>query len=130
MLAAEVHGEALRLKDWKKHCLPRYAHCTLNIKITLSNITQLVRGTGSLVRLGARSPGWEAVATDFLELLVALAGRGHGEVEGAVVGGLAAVVALLRPSALREGSRFHHFHVYSTSGDNQTSHLCIIITLI
>jgi len=68
-------------------------------------LAQLVRGTGSLVRLGVRSPGWEAVATDFLELLVALAGRGHGEVEGAVVGGLAAVVALLRPSALREGSR-------------------------
>jgi len=68
-------------------------------------LAQLVRGTGSLVRLGARSPGWEAVATDYLELLVALAGRGHGEVEGAVVGGLAAVVALLQPTALREGSR-------------------------
>ena len=64
-----------------------------------------MRGVGSLVRLGARSPGWEAVATDYLELLVALAGRGHGEVEGAVVGGLAAVVALLKPTALREGSR-------------------------
>ena len=46
------------------------------------------------------------MATDFLELLVALVGHGHGEVEGAVVGGLAAVVALVRPSALREGSRF------------------------
>jgi len=69
-------------------------------------LAQLVRGTGSLVRLGARSPGWEAVATDYLELLVALAGRrGNGEVEGAVVGGLAAVVALVRPTALREGSR-------------------------
>ena len=66
-----------------------------------------MRGTGSLVRLGARSPCWEAVATDYLELLVALAGgRGSGEVEGAVVGGLAAVVALVRPTALREGSRF------------------------
>ena len=66
-----------------------------------------MRGTGSLVRLGARSPGWEAVATDYLELLVALAGRrGQGEVEAAVVGGLAAVVALVRPTALREGSRF------------------------
>ena len=47
------------------------------------------------------------MAIDYLELLVALAGgRGNGEVEGAVVGGLAAVVALVRPSALREGSRF------------------------
>ena len=64
-----------------------------------------MRGVGSLVRLGARCLGWEAVATDYLELLVALAGRGHGEVEGAVVGGLAAVVALLQPTALREGSR-------------------------
>ena len=72
----------------------------------LFNVSQLVRGVGSLVRLGARSAGWEAVATDYLELLVALAGRGHGEVEGAVVGGLAAVVALLQPTALREGSRF------------------------
>ena len=46
------------------------------------------------------------MATDYLELLVALAGgRGNGEVEGAVVGGLAAVVALVRPAALREGSR-------------------------
>ena len=76
------------------------------VSSTLFNVSQLVRGTGSLVRLGARSPGWEAVATDYLELLVALAGRGHGEVEGAVVGGLAAVVALLQPTALREGSRF------------------------
>ena len=47
------------------------------------------------------------MATDYLELLVALVGcRGNGEVEAAVVGGLAAVVALVRPTALREGSRF------------------------
>ena len=49
------------------------------------------------------------MATDFLELLVALVGHGHGEVEGAVVGGLAAVVAHVRPSALREGSRCRQF---------------------
>ena len=99
--------------------------CKVNTSKYIKN--QLVRGTGSLVRLGARSPGWEAVATDFLELLVALAGRGHGEVEGAVVGGLAAVVALLRPSALREGSRFHYFQMYSTIGAITASHLCIKI---
>ena len=56
--------------------------------------------------MGSRCLGWEAIATDFLELLVALAGRGRGEVEEAIVGGLAAVVALVRPSALRDGSRF------------------------
>ena len=56
--------------------------------------------------MGSRCLGWEAIATDFLELLVALAGRGRGEVEEAIVGGLAAVVALVRPSALRNGSRF------------------------
>ena len=83
---------------------------------SLFKISQLVRGTSSLVRLGSQSPGWEAVATDFLELLVALVGHGHGEVEGAVVGGLAAVVAHVRPSALREGSRCRQFR----TSHNQT----------
>merc|ERR1711952_220424 len=50
-------------------------------------LAQLVRGTGTLVRLGSRCLGWEAIATDFLELLVALASRGRGEVEEAIVVG-------------------------------------------
>ena len=65
-------------------------------------LAQVVRGAGALVRLGARCPGWEGAATDYLELVVAVAGRGRGPVVGAVLAGLGGVAAVVPPRALRQ----------------------------
>jgi hypothetical protein len=69
-------------------------------------LAQLVTSAGALLQLGVACPGWEAWASNYLELLLSMVWRYEaGPVPGAVLSGLKGVAAAMPAQVLRDGGR-------------------------